>query len=205
MRVEQIGSATLYLGDCMKLMATMQDKSIDLAIVDPPYGNGNQKPVRTGGTWAVKYKKKIKEWDIAPTQEYFQELFRVSKHQIIWGGNYFSLLPSRNFIIWQKTIPENFTMAMCEYAWTNIIGNAKLFKYHSFDKNRIHPTQKPVALYEWLLYKYAKQGDIILDTHFGSGSIAIACNKLGFNLIACEIDKDYFNAAYKRIKETIKL
>jgi len=204
MRVEQIGSATLYLCDCMKLLATLPDKSIDLAIVDPPYGNANGKIERTGGTWMKKFGYEIKKWDFAPPKEYFQELFRVSKFQIICGGNYFNLPISRNFIIFQKHIPENFSMAMCEYLWTNIDGNAKVFKTATFLKDRIHPCQKPVSLYKWLLLKYAKPDWKILDTHLGSGSIAIACNELGFNLLASEINKNYFNASCKRIKEAIK-
>ncbi|MCL2381338.1 MAG: site-specific DNA-methyltransferase [Treponema sp.] len=155
----------------------------------------------SAGKWVSKYGDKIIAWDIAPDPEYFKELFRVSKHQIIWGGNYFDLPPSRNFIVWRKKgMPENFSMAMAEYAWTNISGNAKVFEYRTQDPERFHPTQKPVALYKWLLFKYAKQGDKILDTHFGSGSIAVACNEMGFNLVASEIDNDYFNAACARIK-----
>ena len=181
-------------------MAKYPDRHFDLAIVDPPYG-GNAE--RTGGTWASKYGKKIKEW-IAPDNTYFTELFRVSKYQIICGGNYFNLPPSRNFIIWKKHIPENFTMAMCEYLWTNIPGNAKVFQCPSFDKERFHPSQKPVALYKWLLSKYAKPDCKILDTHLGSGSIAIACNELGFSLTASEIDKEYFEKACNRVKEANK-
>jgi site-specific DNA-methyltransferase (adenine-specific) len=210
MRVEQIGSATLYLGDCMKLMATMPDKSIDLAIVDPPYGGGNhhQNNKQIKGTKGYSYgsSEKMKRWDIAPEPEYFNELFRVSKHQIIFGGNYFNLPLSRNFIIYHKSnIPEGFNMAQCEYAWTNIKGNSKIYSYHAKPNiGRFHPCQKPVELYKFLLGKYAKSGDKIIDTHLGSGSIAVACNELGFNLIAIEIEKDYFKAACKRIKETIK-
>jgi len=218
---EKIGNSVLHLCDCMELMATLPDKSIDLAIVDPPYGGGNHNMnnkicdgvrnksydtiTRTGGGWAKKFGNKIKSWDIAPTAEYFQELFRVSKYQIICGGNYFNdyLPPSRNFIIYRKTnIPETFSMAMCEYLWTNIDGNAKIFSCHSVhDSDRYHPTQKPIALYKWLLSRYAKNGDKILDTHLGSGTIAIACNELGYNLTASEIDEDYYNAARKRIRE----
>jgi len=179
----------------MDLMKQYPDKHFDLAIVDPPYGmiDHSTRNARKDGKWVSKYGEHIKHWDIAPPPEYFTELFRVSKYQIIWGGNYFNLPPSRNFIVWRKrTISENFSMAMAEFAWSNIPDNAKVFEYHPQDPVRIHPTQKPVALYKWLLNKYAKQGDKILDTHFGSGSIAVACNELGFNLTASEIDEDYF-------------
>ncbi|MDR2922562.1 MAG: site-specific DNA-methyltransferase, partial [Treponema sp.] len=152
------------------------------------------------------YDRKVSRWDNAPDEKYFCELFRVSKKCIICGGNYFNLPPSRNFIIYRKTnIPETFNMAMCEYLWTNIDGNPKVFDYFSLpDNERFHPTQKPISLYKFLLSRYAKPGWKILDTHFGSGSIAVACNEMGFNLTASEIDEDYFNAACKRIKEAIK-
>ncbi|GHU11267.1 hypothetical protein FACS1894151_10930 [Spirochaetia bacterium] len=154
-----------------------------------------------GGAWASKYGSDINDWDIAPGKEYFDELFRVSNYQIIWGGNYFDLPPSRNFIIWRKlTISENFSMAMAEYAWTNINGNAKVFECAPQDPERFHPTQKPVKLYKWLLSKYAQPGYKILDTHLGSGSIAIACHDLGFDLTGCELDTDYYNAAMERLR-----
>tara|TARA_R100000734_G_scaffold10056_2_gene7570 strand:- start:159 stop:815 length:657 start_codon:yes stop_codon:yes gene_type:complete len=204
--------------DNMYLMARYKDNYFDLAIVDPPYGgagdteleNGNRfggrfdkyKTNRTGGTWASKYKKEIIDWDIAPNDEYFKELFRVSKNQIIWGGNYFGLPPNRHFLIWRKlTISEKFTMAMCEYAWSSFNLNAKWIEIAPQDSNRFHPTQKPVKLYQWILENYAEKGDKILDTHLGSGSIAIACDKLGYDLTACEINKEYFDAAIERLKE----
>jgi site-specific DNA-methyltransferase (adenine-specific) len=195
----------------MEYMATLPDKAFELAIVDPPYGGGVDGSIsRTGGTWNEKYykkgerKTKTTEWDSAPNKEYFDELFRVSKNQIIWGGNYFGLPPSRNFIIWRKlTISENFTMAMAEYAWTNIEDNAKVFDcapQGTASESRIHPTQKPVALYKWLLSRYAKPGDKILDTHGGSGSICIACHDLGYDLTWMELDEDYYKAAVARYK-----
>jgi site-specific DNA-methyltransferase (adenine-specific) len=196
----------LYQWDCMELMKQTPDKYYDLAIVDPPYGGGNHSMnnLRTGGTWASKYGKKINDWDKPPTEEYFDELFRVSKNQIVWGANYFIMPPSRCFIVMYKPfISESFTMSMCEYAWTSFDENAKLFKWNrkKIDyKDRTHPTQKPVKLYEWLLKNYAKQGDKILDTHLGSMSIAIACNNYGFELTGCEIDKDYYNDGIKRVK-----
>ena len=147
-------------------------------------------------------RKKIISWDYAPNEEYFKELFRVSKNQIIWGGNYFILPPTRCFLIWEKTnVPENFTMAMAEYAWCSIQGNAKIFKYSAVgQEGRFHPTQKPIALYEWILSKYAKQGDKILDTHLGSGSSRIACYNGGYDFWGYEIDKEYFEKQEQRFE-----
>jgi site-specific DNA-methyltransferase (adenine-specific) len=198
---------TITCEDCMDLMSRYTDKHFDLAIVDPPYGAGNhhQRNKQITGKKCFSYgpKEKIGLWDIAPKQQYFDELFRVSDKQIIWGGNYFGLPPVRNFIIYYKTnIPEGFNMAACEYAWTNIAGNAAVFKYHPLpDNGRFHPAQKPVALYKWLLSRYAKPGWKILDTHLGSGSTAIACHDLGFDLTACEINRDYYASAMERIRE----
>lgn len=147
-------------------------------------------------------RKKIISWDYAPNEEYFKELFRVSKNQIIWGGNYFSLPPTRCFLIWEKTnVPGNFTMAMAEYAWCSIQGNAKIFKYSAVgQEGRFHPTQKPIELYQWILSKYAKQGDKILDTHLGSGSSRIACYNGGFDFWGYEIDKEYFEKQEQRFE-----
>jgi site-specific DNA-methyltransferase (adenine-specific) len=206
--------------DCMKLMARCPDKYFYLAIVDPPYGMIDHE-CRHGAlarkskaehvshrrtenskaySWAVKYAlNKTCRWDVAPPGEYFTELFSVSKEQIIWGGNYFKLPPSRNFIVWNKTHPESFSMAMAEYAWCSISGNAKIITYPPQDKNRFHPTQKPVYLYKKLLQWYAKAGDKILDTHLGSGSSAIACIDMGFDLTGCELDKGYYEKALERI------
>lgn len=173
------------------------DKFYEIALVDPPYGIGiSSNPVRQ------QHKKK--EWDNSiPNKEYFDELFRVSKNQIIWGGNYFFdyLSNSQGFIIWDKKQPENFSLAMCEFAYSSIQSPAKIFRYSVLkEQNKIHPTQKPVSLYKWLLDKYAKPGDRILDTHLGSGSIAIACHDYGFELTACELDRDYYGKAIQRIK-----
>lgn len=187
--------------DCMEYMATLPDKAFDLAIVDPPYGSEGIE--RTGGTWAnqIDGGKRIKEWDYKPKASYFNELFRVSKNQIIWGGNYFGLPANRHFIIWKKHIPENFTVGMCEYAWSSLNENPKVFEYPSNTEfMRFHPTQKPVQLYKWLLKNYAKPGDRILDTHLGSGSSAIAAFDGGFDFVGCEIDVDYFTAAKKRFE-----
>lgn len=204
--------------DCMEYMRTLPDKAFDLAVVDPPYGGGGTAlqvknglvgtstsigPIsRTGGKWATKYGKKIIAWDNAPDKEYFDELFRVSKQQIIWGGNYFSLPPCRCFLIWEKTnIPENFTMAQCEYAWTNFKDNAKIFKHTSIrakDEGHFHPTEKPVSLYAWIYQKYAKPDDKILDTHLGSGSSRIAAYDAGLDFVGTEIDVEYFRLQEER-------
>jgi site-specific DNA-methyltransferase (adenine-specific) len=187
--------------DNMELMGRYPDNYFDLAIVDIPYGLGDK--LTQGGTWANKYKKGDASWDVLPSKEYFKELFRVSKNQIIWGGNYADLPPTRCFLIWDK-VAHMDTLADCEFAWTSFDANAKIFKHvRNTSEKRIHITQKPVALYKWLLDKYAKQGDKILDTHLGSGSIAIACHDYGFELTACELDKEYYDAAIKRINNHI--
>ena len=198
--------------DCMEYMKTLPDKAFDLAVVDPPYGNGGGEFSSRNGTHfggrfdrydKDKKLRKKSNWDYAPGEDYFKELFRVSKNQIIWGGNYFSLPPCRCFIIWKKTnIPENFSMAMCEYAWCSFNDNAKIIELSSQGiTNRFHPTQKPVALYEWIYSRYAKEGDKILDTHMGSGSSRIAAYNMGFDYVGCEINKDYFEKEEERFKE----
>ena len=159
---------------------------------------------RTGGTWATKYGKKIIGWDVAPGEEYFKELFRVSKNQIIWGGNYFSLPPTRCFLVWRKlTISESFTMAMAEYAWTSFNGNAKVFEcapQGASKDPRFHPTQKPVALYTWVFKQFAKPGDRVLDTHLGSGSSRIAAYGQDLDFTGIEIDKEYFDRSVERFE-----
>ena len=189
--------------DCLEAMKLMKDNQFDLAIVDPPYGiiaSGGQK----GGV-SEKYKNRaytngsIDDWDIKPNDRYFKELFRVSKNQVIWGGNYFDLPPTRGIIFWDKVQPFE-TYSKGELAWTSFTYPAKLFRYDNRYKGKIHPTQKPVKLYEWLLMNYAKEGDKILDTHLGSGSIAIACHNLGYDLTGFELDKEYYDNAIKRIK-----
>jgi len=185
--------------DNMELMARYEDNHFDLAIVDPPYGIDINNSGRLG-----HYGGKGKKWDNEiPKDIYFKELFRVSKNQIIWGANYFNMPPTRCFLIWDKQQPEDVSFASCEYAWTSFNKSAKTFykRPQNADNVRIHPTQKPVKLYEWLLINNAKKGDNILDTHLGSGSIALACHNLGFDLTACELDKDYFDAAMKRLKQ----
>jgi len=186
--------------DNMLLMARYPDKYFDLAIVDPPYG---LERFKKGGSHVNKYGSENGQWNNEkPTKEYFNELFRVSKKQIIWGANNFELPTSEYFIVWQKSNAQDFSFAMCEMAWTNCKVPAKVYKKLHVsvdDKNKIHPTQKPIELYKWLLDKYAKQGDKILDTHLGSGSIAIACHDYGFDLTACELDEEYFDKAMERI------
>lgn len=186
---------TITNEDNMELMARYPDKYFDLAIVDPPYGIGiSSNPLRQ------KHKKK--NWDDnIPNKEYFLELFRVTKNQIIWGGNYFDLPSSQGFFVWDKKQPHEFSLAMCEFAWSSIQKPAKMWSLSVLKEDKIHPTQKPVELYKWLLKNNAKQGDKILDTHLGSGSIAIAAHDYGFDLTACELDKDYFEAATKRLKQ----
>ena len=190
-----------YNMDCMEGMKEFPDKYFDLAIVDPPYGGAGKEIERRGGQWACKYGNNINNWDIAPTQEYFDELFRVSKNQVIWGGNYFSLPPTRCFLVWRKKqITDEFTMAMAEYAWTSFDTNAKVFEKTSADRNRFHPTQKPVELYEWILGKYAHEGDKILDTHVGSASSLVACENMGFQYVGFEIDSEYYKKGLERIE-----
>lgn len=201
---------TITNEDNMQLMARCPDNHFDLAIVDPPYGinvnkmtlgNGKRKLYRGSNNWDAK----------PPSKKYFNELFRVSKNQVIWGANHFIEQFSINsscWFFWDKGTGQN-DFADGELAWTSFKGamrkvfiswvgaNAK----EKNENDRVHPTQKPVKLYEWLLINYAKEGDKILDTHLGSGSIAIACHNLGFDLTACELDKEYYEAAIKRLKQ----
>ena len=203
--------------DNMDLMARYPDKYFDLAIVDPPYGIGmknftvEQQQIRKNkrkinSNKQIRKKNKIKKWDLSiPNKKYFNELKRVSKNQIIWGGNYFTdyLKPTKSWVFWYKG-QQGLTMSDGELAWSSFNKVTRMIEFHRcyiWNENPIHPTQKPIKLYEWLLMNYAKEGDKILDTHLGSGSIAIACHNLGYDLTACELDKDYFDAAIKRIKE----
>jgi site-specific DNA-methyltransferase (adenine-specific) len=207
-------------------MAECQDKQFELAIVDPPYGIGQQKQSNLKGyngrpSLAVRLQKnrlnqgsgKLKdrilnnsncEWDNnIPDDNYFEELFRITQNQIIWGGNYFSLPPTRGMLCWDKVQPwENFSQI--ELAWTSFDVPAKLFKFDNRTGGKIHPTEKPIALYKYLLQNYAKPGWTIFDSHAGSCSLAIACHDLGFKLTACEMDLDYLTAAVNRIKNYLK-
>jgi site-specific DNA-methyltransferase (adenine-specific) len=192
--------------DCMEGMARYPNKYFDLAIVDPPYGLGNK--LTQGGTWNKKWQIKGAEWDKLPNKEYFKELFRVSNNWIIWGGNYFiEYLPNcRCFITWHKPYMDGMhTMSNVELALTSFDLNAKKISLNKDlgNEERIHITQKPVALYKWLLHNYAKQGDKILDTHLGSGSSRIAAYEMGFDFTAFELDKEYFEAQEKRYNNHI--
>lgn len=199
---DQIGNIRLYNGDCMEWMKGVPDKWYDLAIVDPPY----QLP-KDSSNGRGKLKNRVfnrgniaERWDKKPSKEYFDELFRISKNQIIWGGNYFDLPPCRCFVCWDKCQPwENFSQV--EMAWTSFDKPAKLFKYDNRRGGKSHPTQKPIELYAYLLNTFANKGAKIFDSHFGSLSIGIACYELGFELDACEIDEEYYNNALKRLKD----
>ena len=218
----------------MEYMRTLPDNAFDLAICDPPYGGGNDGELNGGQVRGIVRQIQVNHafggrferynyppqqqhdgkkenrisWDIAPSEDYFKELFRVSRNQIIWGANYFKMPPTRCFVVWRKlTISEGFSMAMAEYAWTSFKENAKVYEcmpQGSTKDRRFHPTQKPVSLYAWLLNNYAKDGDKILDTHFGSCSIGVACHNLGFSLTACEINETYFKKAVERLKQHIR-
>ena len=198
--MDKLGKITLYNADCMDILKQTPDKYYSLCIVDPPYGINAGK--MTMGSGNHKFTKG-KDWDNSiPSKEYFDELFRVSKNQIIWGGNYFNLPLNNNWIIWDKLNP-NLSFSEAELAWCSIDKNIRIFKRLStlpdLDGNKIHPTQKPVQLYKWLLNKYAKAGDTILDTHLGSGSSAIAAHDGGFEFTGIELDEEYYNAAKERL------
>jgi site-specific DNA-methyltransferase (adenine-specific) len=196
-------TSTVYLMDNMELMAQIDEKAFCLACVDPPYGIGMD-----GGNVGYKgfnnFEKK--NWDKEiPNAEYFTKLFRVSKNQVIFGGNYFGLPPTRCYLVWDKG--EGFynrTYAECELAWTSFDANTCKIKYDPLAKGdyrgKIHPTQKPIKLYDWIFANYAKPADTILDTHLGSGSSRIAAHRAGLHFVGCEIDEEYFDAAEKRFR-----
>lgn len=192
--------------DCLLYMKQCDDKQFDLAIVDPPYGidAGN---MQMGNNTKKKWTKK--DWDKnTPTKEYFDELFRISKNQIVWGGNYFDLPPSKCWIVWDKNNGES-DFADGEMAWTSFNKPMRIKKIHwcgsasnwEDTNGKIHPTQKPRDLYRWLLMNYAESGNKIIDTHLGSGSIALACNELGYDLVGIEIDNEYLQKASKRLNQ----
>jgi site-specific DNA-methyltransferase (adenine-specific) len=195
----------LYNEDCLQAMKAMKDKQFDLAIVDPPYGIDVKTRVFDDG----------KRWDSEiPKQEYWTELFRISKNQIVWGGNYFIdyLYATKCFLVWDKKMTEKHLMSMAEMAWTSFNTKSLIFKqppvgdrgFYNIDGTRIHPTQKSIKLYKWQLKHFANEGDKIIDTHLGSGSIAVACWDLGFDLTAYEIDKEYYDKACKRFEQHSK-
>lgn len=218
----QYGNSSVYLMDCMELLKQTPDNYYSLAIVDPPYGIGQPKQSNlkgyngrkslaerldknrlNGGGGKLKNRKLNTSncgWDNQiPSDEYFKELMRVSQNQIIWGGNYFPLPPTRCIICWDEVQPwENFSQI--EIAWTSFDSPARIFKYDNRTGDKIHPTQKPVSLYDWILKNYSKPSDKILDTHLGSGSSRIAAYKKNLEFVGCEIDKDYFEDEENRFK-----
>ena len=213
--MEKLGNITLYNADCMEIMKGFSDKQFELALVDPPYGIGmdnlskRTKPSRPNSyTQYPDFRYHKTDWDKnRPTQEYFDELFRISKNQIIWGANYFcEYLPSGNgWIFWNKLNGLNNCFSDGEFAFSSKGVQSRYLECSTFDglkggKDRIHPTQKPVSLYKWILKNYAKEGDTILDTHLGSASSAIAAHDGGFEFTGIELDEEYFNNAVDRIK-----
>ena len=195
--------------DCVKGMQKYPRKFFDLAIVDPPYGLGDR--LSKGGgkmtntPMAQLYQDKINEnggWDVLPSADYWKELFRVSKNQVVFGANYFieHLHSSRGFIVWDKAQMMD-TLSRCELAWTSFDFPAKIYEQRSNDNNRFHPTQKPIELYKYCINLCARKGDIILDTHLGSGSSRIAAHNLGFDFYGYEIDKEYFEKGQKRFEQ----
>lgn len=209
--------------DCNEYMKTLEDKSIDLAIVDPPYFSGPEKRKFYGrefsnhGVRRINYRPLKNSW-MVPDEGYFKELERVSKNQIVWGFNYYDYkFSGTGALVWDK-VNDHSSFSDCELAYCSCIDSTRIFRYmwagmmqgtgdgtskkmqgnKEMNEKKFHPTQKPVALYKWLLKNYAKEGDKILDTHLGSGSIAIACHDYKFDLVGCELDKDYYEAALKR-------
>lgn len=195
----------LLFGDCMEYMRTLPDKAFDLAIVDPPYGIGVDGNSASTGSHGGRKAHTKKQWDSTrPDAEYFAELFRVSENQIIWGANYFAeyLPPSMGWVFWDKG--QRINNSDGELAYTSFNRALRVIEINRVAlliEGTIHPTQKPIKLYKWLLHNYAKQGQRILDTHLGSGSIAIACHDMGFDLTGIELDPDYYNAAKRRVEQ----
>jgi len=196
----------VHLCDCMEFMKGIPDKYYELAIVDPPYGIGanKEKPHNGWQDWGIK------DWDNnSPDRSYFEELLRVSRNQIIWGANHFIskiAIDSSCWLLWDKG-QRDFSLADGELAWTSFDTSVRIFSYargKALQEGKIHPTQKPVALYKWLLKNYAKPNDKIFDSHVGSGSIRIACHDMGFDFEGCEIDKDYWEAQEERYNTHIQ-
>lgn len=198
-------TSEVFNEDCVSVMARYPDKYFDLAVVDPPYGLGKRTTDGGGTNSQIKFMNDIRRtnWDDKiPDIKYFSELFRVSKNQVIWGGNYFPLPPTRTVICWEKVVMIP-TMSQIEMAWTSFDSPARIVKINNTDKNRFHPTQKPIKLYDWIYANYAKGCTTILDTHLGSGSSRIAAHKAGLSFVGCEIDKEYYQAQEKRYNEFI--
>jgi len=220
-----VPSSEVYLEDCVKALKRFNDKHFDLAIVDPPYGIGfdRENPTMSAGVRKDGTKRKMaswsnpkekgytkKDWDKeTPSEEYWNELMRVSKNQIIWGGNYFTdyLKPHGGWIVWEKGVPEGMSLSQAELAWNSCLNSVRIVKvlwagYKKADnEDRFHPTQKPVRLYDWILLNFAKPNDLILDTHLGSGSSRIAAYKGGFNFVGFEIDQEYYEKQEKRFND----
>jgi len=205
LRIGSVGRSalsTVYLMDCIEGMRQFPDKIFDLAVVDPPYGIGAGKGV--GVTRGKENQYTVKDWDSSiPEQTYWDELWRVSKNQIVWGGNYMTdyLKPSRGWIYWRKMMGGNY--ADGELAWTSFDRNLKEFTKRSDQGNRFHPTQKPIKLYEWIFANYAEDGNLILDTHLGSQSSRIAANKAGLDFVGFEIDREYYDNGNTRFKNFV--
>lgn len=189
---------TAFNIDCMEYMKSLPDNAYDLAVVDPPYGLPKDSTNGRGKLRDCTFNRgNITKWDIPPEAAYFEELFRVSKNQVIWGGNYFHLPPCRCFLAWDKMQPfPNFSR--CEYAWTSFNKPSKLFAFDNRYPGKIHPTQKPVELYAWIYSLFAEPGSSVLDTHLGSGSSRIAAYDAGLDFAGCEINKEYFEAEEER-------
>lgn len=204
----EIDRFKFFNADCMEIMKQYPDKYFDLAIVDPPYGiNVNVSMGRRKGEKKSDYHKFSGNDSSIPNEDYFKELFRISKNQIVWGGNYMTeyLKPTPCWILWDKGFSENVTFAQFEMAWTSFSSSAKKYDFNAAANNeRIHPTEKPKDLYAWILSRYAQPNFKILDTHLGSGSIAIAIDKankfdnMNLEFVGIELDKDYFEASMKR-------
>ena len=205
LRIGSVGRSalsTVYWMDCIDGMKQFPDKIFDLAVVDPPYGIGAGKGV--GVTRGKENQYTVKDWDSSiPEQSYWDELFRVSKNQIVWGGNYMTdyLKPSRGWIYWQKMMGGDY--ADGELAWTSFDRNLKEFTKRSDRGNRFHPAQKPIKLYEWIFANYAEEGNLILDTHLGGQSSRIAANKAGLDFVGFEIDREYYDNGNKRFKNFV--
>lgn len=200
----------IVCADCMDVLRQMPDGAVDLVLTDPPYGSAKREAEageRRGrfgskGSRFERYGREVANaWDVAPGAEVFREMFRVSKEQIIWGGNYFELPPTRCFNVWRKlTISESFSMAMCEYAWTSFKTNAKFWEFAPQDAERFHPTQKPLGLICRQLEEYTKPGDLVLDCFSGSGTVACACYLTGRRFIACEVNAGYHARSVERLR-----